>query len=306
MTTVERRRLFGACVCGITAAGLAWQIYAQIDNPAGDFDQHWYSARALLRGENPYQALWNMGMESPVYYPATASTLALPLAALPLALARVTFIGLGIALLAFALRPGWRLIWLASGPVLTALATGQYTTYATAGVILAPVAMTWAAKPQLAIALFAAWPSRRALAWALAALGLSLLVRPSWPWEWLEVMHEAEHIRAAVTRPGGAILLLALLRWRRPEARLLTALAVIPHTESLYDLVPLGLIPNTLREMLLLVGFSLVAVTLQPAPLSGAELAPSLEAMWPYAMILLYLPCLILVLRRPNEDMRAV
>ena len=55
-------------------------------------------------------------------------------------------------------------------------------------------------------------------------------------------------------------MLLAILRWRRPEARLLIALACVPQSMLLYETVPLFLVPRTFRESALLVALSYVAL----------------------------------------------
>lgn len=59
-------------------------------------------------------------------------------------------------------------------------------------------------------------------------LTLSLILFPSWPFSWLASLPAAVHIRAPVTFWGGPLVLMALLKWRRPEARLLAAMACIP------------------------------------------------------------------------------
>jgi hypothetical protein len=95
--------------------------------------------------------------------------------------------------------------------------------------------------------------------------------------------------------------LLALARWRRPEARLLATLSLVPHTMTWYDALPLMLIPATFRQLLVLGILSHLA-TFIAAPLGfrydGAAL---LSASAPIALWGLYVPALVLVLRRPNE-----
>ena len=55
---------------------------------------------------------------------------------------------------------------------------------------------------------------------------------------------------------GGPLILLALLRWRRPEARLLVALGCIPHTTMLYEALPLFLVARRWQEGVLLAALS--------------------------------------------------
>lgn len=47
------------------------------------------------------------------------------------------------------------------------------------------------------------------------------LLLPHWPVDWLDALRGAPHYAPPVQRPGGFLLLLAFLRWRQPEARML-------------------------------------------------------------------------------------
>ena len=93
----------------------------------------------------------------------------------------------------------------------------------------------------------------------LAAVGFTVVTLVLWPWwprEWLAQLSTVTHMSAPVTRWGGPLLLLAALRWRRPEARLLLGLSCIPQTPVVYEAVPLFLLVTTLRE-----GVALLVVT---------------------------------------------
>ena len=81
---------------------------------------------------------------------------------------------------------------------------------------------------------------------------------------------------------------------------MLGVLALVPQTTLPYEMVPLLLIPRTSREMLVLVGLSLVAgaFTLQTDP--RHHLTAAILQLWPVFLLLVYLPCLYLVLRREN------
>lgn len=79
---------------------------------------------------------------------------------------------------------------------------------------------------------------------------LSLLIMPSWPREWLGA--RSRHLNyTPLLSWFGPILLLALIRWREPGARLLLGLALVPQ-RLLYDQVALWLVPTTPRGSLLL------------------------------------------------------
>jgi hypothetical protein len=93
---------------------------------------------------------------------------------------------------------------------------------------------------------------------------------------------------------------LLLARWRRPEARLVLALACVPQTPLLYETVPLFLVPLTLVQGgVLWLGSWLVALWQSlgaPYATDAARFSASNTAIgW-----LLYLPCTVMILRRPN------
>jgi hypothetical protein len=147
----------------------------------------------------------------------------------------------------------------------------------------------------------------------VALVAISILVQPDWPSELVEATTRpvAPSVRAGATQrtmyeapvmllPFGPLLLLALSRWRRPEARLLATLAVVPQTMMGYELVPLlALIPAKPWQ-----AFSLAVLSW------GVYLAPLQEPQSYHAYFLLagklsvvfvFLPALLLVLSRPNE-----
>ena len=80
---------------------------------ANDFTVHWFAARALVRGENPYESLHigsRLILDGRYYDPPTATLIAVPVAWLPIKAAAVTFSGLGAGILAYCLaREPWRL-----------------------------------------------------------------------------------------------------------------------------------------------------------------------------------------------------
>ena len=101
------------------------------------------------------------------------------------------------------------------------------------------------------------------------------------------------HALAPVTLPGGALVLLAGLRWRRPEARLLLAMACLPHTVAFYEAVPLFLVPQRWTEACGLWASTLIAYLL--ARHAGTYIAGAHLIVW-----LGYLPAVAMVLLRPN------
>ena len=96
------------------------------------------------------------------------------------------------------------------------------------------------------------------------------------------------------------LLLAALFRWRRPEARLVVAMACVPQLLYFADQLPLWLVPKTRRESMLLSATSLVAWTLALVTAGRGERQPAFSSMW-FVMAGVYVPALVMVLRRPNE-----
>jgi hypothetical protein len=96
-------------------------------------------------------------------------------------------------------------------------------------------------------------------------------------------------------------MLLALLRWRRPEARWLATLACVPGTPGPQEALVFFAWPMSPRQLLVLGLLSHAAMWVAfPARQSGnfysyAEVAAVANIAF------LYVPMLIVILRRPNE-----
>jgi hypothetical protein len=244
--------------------------------------------------------------EFPLFYPLPAVLFAVPFTFLPLWIAEAAVVALGFGLFAWAVtRDTWRspvLLGCLSLAAVQVLQTAQWSPLLTAAALLPSLGFLLAAKPTLALALLVAYPSRRALVGAAACGLLTLLIWSWWVDGWLAALPAATHISAPITRWGGPLLLLALLKWRRPEARLLTALACVPHTPELYEVVPLFLIITCLEEGLILVMLIWLAQMIRQAlmPPDGDYLV-WMTLSGQVIVALIYLPCLITVLRRPNE-----
>lgn len=313
--TRRARLVLAWCVALVSATFVAFR-FAGRPADTGDFDLAYTSARMLRAGLDPYLRI---GPHAPVAdavgsrylfpmaYPLPAVLIALPFSLLPLVAARAAFGALGGGLLAYALAARGRGAGLAvflSAPYLHALGAVQWSPLLTAAALLPGVGFLLAAKPTTGAALFGARPTRATVLGGLAVAALSLAALPAWPLEWWHAARALTHLRAPVTvLPVGPLALLALLRWRRPEARLVALLACVPQTLAPYDLVPLFLVPRTRAEGLAL------AILTAPTIFAGTWLAPP-DAAWdarlvagaPLLVALGYLPCVIMVLRRPNAD----
>lgn len=309
--------LAGAVVAGALATLLT--LVRALHEPAvtTDFDQFHFAARALLRGDNPY-AVVGRGREFewgwPLNYPLPAVILVLPLAWLPVEAGRVAFAAAAGGILGYALcRRGdfWRLGIVFSAAFIIAVRRSQWSPFLTAAFALPWAAVFLAAKPNFALPIVAgaaSWRHFLTLGAIAAAAGLaSLLWNPAWPAQWIGALMEMQFVSAPVVNPGGFLLLVALLRWRRPEARVLAAIVCMPQTPSLYDLLPLFVVPRSRREVLVLslcttlLFFTIVVL----GPFATFNEYVHMLERW--AVFVVYLPAVAMVLRRPNvaEDLFA-
>lgn len=305
-----RARLFFALALGVASASYAYAVGWANPDFTSDFDQIWAGGRALWDGKDPYAVVGpgrEFGWRWPLYYPLPALLVTAPLALLPVLVARAAFAGIGAALLAWAVtRTGWsRLPIFLSVAFMVTVELGQWSALFAAAFFLPWLAAVGAAKPNFGVALGAA--AERNATWIALVAGVgvllvaSWLIQPGWPAAWLAALREAPHFVSPVRRPFGFLLLLALLRWRRPEARWLVAISLVPQAPSFYDPLLLGVVCLTVRESLVFalstlalffyVGFN----TPQPDYASWGALVGN-GAVW-----LCALPALAMVLRRPNE-----
>ena len=296
-----RRRQWGLVLAaGLISGFVCWLAYRLPPPSTSDFEPIWVGARALLAGADPYAVVPTTSTHYPLYYPLTAVVIGLPFAGLPFDWARVAWAALSGAGFAWAaVRYGRGLpAALLSANFLNAVIQGQWSPLMTAAVVLPALSWLLAAKPSIGAALFAAFPSRQAVIGGVALLAVSLALFPTWPVRWANALGASNHM-LPIRSPGGFILMLALIRWRRPEARLLAALACVPQTIGLYETLPLFLIPRTRWQGYGLAVLSYVAafgqVALVPR-VPGMPLETMLAGRWPIVFFCLYLPALVMVL----------
>lgn len=299
-----------AAALGVALACVAILTFDSVAEPDAvpDFDHLWFAATAILDGRDPYQLI-GPGREFNwpwlFYYPLTAPTSILPLALLPLTVARALFVALPAGLLAFLLtRDGFgRLPLFASGAFLYAVKTAQWGPLLMCSLMLPWLGAFCATKPNLGLGTLAGARSKAALVRMLAgASGLvlvSVVVQPEWPLRWREVVASAPQPLSVLTLPGGFLLLLALLRWRRWEARMLLVFALVPQTSGAVGTLPLLLVPRSFRDLTLLGILSYVPIFFAPQPNQTME-------QWAYretfaTLLVVYLPVLWLVLRMPHR-----
>lgn len=274
----------------------------------GDFYQDWLNARALVRGADPYAVGCPFSppcAENRQYYPATAGAAMLPLGLLPAGVAAVLFVGLSAGLLGFAIaRTGaWRAPMLLSWPFVVAAGNGQWAPLLIAAALLPGMQWLFPVKPQLGLALWLSRPSWRAILLGLVLVALSLILMPAWPLHWWRAASLNPYVRSPLRWAWYApVLLVAALRWRTPEGRLLLAMAILPQTPYAYDQLALWLIPRTHREAMTLTWCSWAAFGAWLVLRFDWRTGTVLLTTWaPYLVLFLYLPCLVMVLRRPNR-----
>jgi hypothetical protein len=299
-----------AVVIGMAAGGLTLYLRLGHFTSFADFDSVWLASRAIARGENPYIAV-HAGYHWSLHYPLPAVLVGSPFSLLPEVWASAAWCAVGFALLAYGLTSSawWPLIGLASYPAVDTAQLAQWSALLTTIAVMPSLAFLTVAKPTTAGVLSVAFMHRTlrrpAIYWS-SAIGVALVLlsfwlRPHWVAEWLAGVRSSKDFTAPIFRPGGALLLLALLRWRRPEARLVALLALAPQTMSPYDALPLLLVYSNRREALAGAWLGLAAIPfLLPRAGTGPAFTAAVDRNAPVLLLTLYLPALILVLRRPN------
>jgi hypothetical protein len=280
---VRLRPLFLVLALGFVL-GFRLLLYAWNPDRHTDFDLLYNAAANLIQGENPYPIATR--------HPLPAVLLAVPFTAIPLGSARLIFdvlVGWAFVFALWRYRGTFAILAVLSGAYLFAMLDGQTTPLMVAASLIPALGFLLAVKPNTSAALWLARPSLMAVLGVTAFLLLSLLILPSWPWDWWAALQQDNtDLVPPVLRPFGLLLLLAALRWRSPEGRLLLAIAFIPQNTLPYELVSLALIPANLVEMGILVAGSWIAV---------AVAADRTAASWPAMLGFVYLPMLYLAVR---------
>ncbi|MFQ3633872.1 hypothetical protein [Roseiflexus sp.] len=223
---------------------------------AGDFNWALKTAHALIYSYDPYAFTPSSLL---VAYPLPVALFGLPLLWLPNTLAATIFFGCSSGLLAYGIMKNeqpWRLLIFLTFPYWFALCYAQWSPLIAAAwfiPVLAPLLVL--IKPHIALPVAINRITPTGVVLAGLALLTSFAIMPDWLWRWLATTREFESKYILLTLPFGPFLLLAVLRWRNEEARLLLSMAVLPF-RGLYDLVALYLIPRSARQMVVLVSLS--------------------------------------------------
>ena len=297
----------------VAALAAAYVLISPTVHPGyiSDWDQLHDAARAWRAGQNPYDVVLAnhraRGVTFGLVYPFTAVVVALPFSVLSLEDARALFVALSAGCFTYLLLARWWLFpLLLSGSFRSAISAGQIAPFVACAVMVPAFGWVAAYKPNIGLLTMTLGQGRR---WAVVYLGaatallaVSLALWPQWPLAWFRASSEGEHLTPMVMRPMGWVLLLAALRWRRPEAHWLLALAVIPTTPNVYDALPLLVVLCTsFREALVFAILSGVADVVgyaipHPDTMAGLNTARAVAVLW-----LLYVPVMVVLMRRPHE-----
>jgi hypothetical protein len=293
-----------AALFALAAGAICWRAQFVAHALGGDNLMIWNATHIVLDGGDPYQLMSRMRLpvlDTPFYYPLPAVAMGLPFVWLRQQYAAIAFITCSALLLGFAItqRNFDRVPILFSIPFIFAAQLSQ-TTFLILALALIPAASGLVVmKPNIGLALFTWRPSWWAVVTGGALILGTTIIAPKWPVEWLALVHTSTRHSPPVTVGVGGVALLAALRWRRPEARLLITMALVAHGLYFYDELPLWLIASSRREALLLTAASWVGWLVWLAMSNGPG-APDLRDAAVWLVASLYVPCTWLVLRRPN------
>ena len=295
-------RIRASLAAAVVAGVFVVLLYArQRPGVISDWDPTWAGTQALLRGQSPYAAIQVPPWPNWLLYPLPALLLTIPFTFVPLPLARGLFAAVGAAAFTYVVtrRGRWTLYFLISGAMLWSWVDVQWPPLLIAAALTPSLSWILAVKPTAGFALWAAYPNRKALIGGLLFVAVSFLVRPGWVREWLDSVARTPQ-EPHLFRPGGFLLLLGLLRWRRPEGRLLACLGLVPGTTAVYETLPLALVCRNRPEAAAFASLTMLAHLLFQLGPQGAWPVGAAYQWW-VLLILVYLPALVVVLGRPNE-----
>jgi hypothetical protein len=304
-----RLRVGLALLVGIGIAA-AYSLQSTGIKQAADLTPLLRGTRMILEGQSPYvREVAADGSGPRMLYPMPTYVVLSPLAWLPDHLVRAIWSGFAAGMLTFLAVGRWGIhgmaMVFARGSAL-AISIAQFSPYYFAGALVPGWQVLAAAKPTLGLIVWCYRPTWWAFIGAAILGTISFLILPTWVQEWQSQLTGVGWYlpAAAIWRGGGPLLLLAALRWRRPEARLLLALAFVPHNFAWYDQLLVFLVAERPKDLWSLFALSWVAAfgsayalfdlgyINRPDPFSIFRIP---------TVLLLYLPALWMVLRRPNE-----
>jgi hypothetical protein len=306
--SLNKTRLAVAIVVATIATIFSYAEHLRLPGRSSDFGIVWFGARSLLHGVDPYPLVGPgraFNWEWHLYYPATSMVATLPLGLLSETTASLAFVWVSAALLTYGLtREGWTRIWiLPSAAFISAARSAQWSPLYCAAYLMPPLAWMLSAKPTLGVAVAASARTLRTIKFAtigtIVLFVVSIVLLPRWPAEWIAIVRQQNDLAPAIAWTGGGFILLAALRWRLPEARLLLAMGLVPTTAAWYEALPLLLIGKSKRECQALSLISSIGYILQGMFLNKEGF---IERGHIRVLMLLfcYAPPLWVVLRRHN------
>jgi hypothetical protein len=277
-----------------------------------DFDQIWVAARALIGGVNPYEAVAtgiaeHGPMPFPLFYPLPAVVAGVPFALFPMITARAVFAAASIGLFAYLIsgRGMWALAALLSAPAFQTVSLVQWSGWLACAAMVPWFGWALACKPNAGLPVFAAARGSRdaiiGLSMALVLTLIAFVLQPGWVSDWLTAIRGQPHFKPYILRPGGFLMLLALLRWRRPEARWLVATACVPGTPGLQEALVFLTWPLSFRQLLVFGLLSHGAMWVATLERQRGDFQSYVGVAAIANLVFVYLPALFIVLRRPNE-----
>lgn len=299
-----------ASILGVFGALLILHQYGSKPGYHTDFGMLWFGARALINGLDPYPLIgpgraFNYGWT--LIYPLPGVVSIVPLSFFEERTAATLFVAISTALLAFGLtRDGWyRLPIFISEAFLSSAKLGQWSILLTAALFLPWLGIFAIAKPQSSLPVIAGSASRSVVVFAVAGgivlFSISILLQPHWIAEWLAGVRNARHMEPPITRLAGFMVLLVLLKWRRPESWLVLTLACLPQSWGWYGTLPLFTVPSSFAQAVFLAGVAAVGGNIATMAMP-ANMSPDGFFYWAGSVVVItiYLPVVILILRRPN------
>lgn len=286
------RRLAVSLAIGISSGTLCWAIMRNLGLGACDFTPALREAQQMLAGGNPFI----FATRHYPAYPLPAAMVGLPFLWLKTEIAAGAFFGVSSALLAFGLtREGYtRLLIFLAYPYWTAMLTVQWAPLLMASALLPWLLPVTTAKPQLGASIFLAYPTRRGIVGCIVLVGLSLLLMPHWPRQWLASLGFYDHY-VPLFAPAGLSLLLAAWRRQDPDSHLLLLSSAAPQ-RWFYDTFILWLIPKTRQEILATVFLSWGAGLTR-----WYHMPRSWDEVGAWAVLWIYVPMLSVLLLRATE-----
>jgi hypothetical protein len=238
-----RVRILVSTAFGLVSGIYCYYLLVHFHQGAGDFRWAVEGARNLLAHQNVYA-------DPQQLYPLPAFFFGLPFVRMSLSAAGATFYGISSTLLAFGLiRQGYyRLLVFLAYPYWAGMLAAQWGPLLMASAFFPLLLPACLAKPQTGIPVALTHLTRRGSAMCMVVCLIAFALMPHWLGAWLGQLGGYQRFYPLLVLPG-PLLLLALFRYRDPDAVLLLLTAALPQ-RWFYDTLILWLIPKTRKEIL--------------------------------------------------------